>query len=59
MDFSKLPNLKKLPNQDEILANASETIITKPKQETVTDILKEMDEYMARLSKSTNKKPKK
>ncbi len=49
MDFSKLPNLKKLPNQDEILKNASNTLFTKPKQQSVSEILKELDELEAWL----------
>ena len=49
MDFSKLPNLKKLPNQDEILKNASSTLFTKPKQQTISEIFKELDELEAWL----------
>jgi hypothetical protein len=52
MDFSKLPNLKKLPNQDEILAHASKTMFTKPKDQSAAEILQELDAFLARLNKN-------
>ena len=55
MDFSKLPNLKKLPNQDEILKNASSTFFTKPKEQSAAEILEELDAFLARLAVKKNK----
>lgn len=52
MDFSKLPNLKKLPNQDAILANTGKTITPKYKEQSAAEILNELDAFLARLNKN-------
>jgi hypothetical protein len=55
MDFSKLPNLKKLPNQDKILENTSNTFFTKHKEQSAAEILNELDAFLAKLSVKKSK----